>query len=252
MCKLIARARYRRGDMSVNAINLPHIFLGFCVLTFYWIPLLSRKGSPVHRLWGKAYFVLLAPILISVMPILLFGKGRMEPASFVQIVYLTICLGTVGFSGWRAIRQKADWGRFCDRTFGLLGFLTFAGGGALLAIGVGTGAGLAIVLSSIGLVYGGLMLHSYVMVAVPDPRWPLIWHTNSTAMLFSATHGSVSSVIWKSIFGPGEGDNVQIVAQALCLVLALALRLWIVRRFNLPVLAGALRSVPSASGLNRN
>jgi hypothetical protein len=235
----------RRNDMVVNVVNISHILLGFFVLAFYWVPLLSRKGGPVHRRWGKVYFWLLAPILISVVPILLLGKDRMEPASFVQIIYLTICLGTVGFTGWRAIRQKDCWSRFCDRIFGALGFLAFAGGCGLLAIGIGTGAGLAVVLSSIGIVYGGLILHSYFWVLVPDPRWPLIWHASAVSMLFSATHGSVSAVVWKSFFGPGEGDNVQIVTQTACLVLALAMRLWVVRRFDLPILPGAWRAAPA-------
>jgi hypothetical protein len=224
--------------MFVNTVNVAHILLGCFVVAFYWVPLLSRKGSPVHRRWGKVYFWLLAPILISVVPILLYGKDRMEPASFVQIIYLTICLGTVGFTGWNAIRRKADWAAFCNGKFAALGFLTFAGGCTLLAIGISVGAGLAMVLSSIGIVYGGLILHSYFLVSLPDPRWPLIWHTNAVSMLFSATHGSVSAVIWKSIFGPGDGDGVQIVTQAACLLIALALRLWIARHFGLPILPG--------------
>jgi hypothetical protein len=221
--------------MLINSAILPHVIIGFMVLSFYWVPLLSRKGGERHRKWGRAYFLSLVPILLSVIPIVLFTEKGVDPASVVQILYLTLCLGGIGYTGWNAIRRKAELERFRCLGFAYLGLAMLSGGLALLAIGLFNAAGLPVVLSSIGIVYGGAILRFYFIRTEPHRKWWLSWHLNAIALLFSATHGSVTAVLWKMTFGPGEGESVQIVAQSACLVLSLLLRIWAARRYGVPM-----------------
>ena len=54
----------------------------------------------------------------------------------------------------------------------------------------------------------------------------------------AAHYGSVSAVIWKSIFGHGEGDSVQIVTQTGALIIAGLLFVWIAGRHHVPLRFG--------------
>ena len=224
--------------MPYGLSSIPHIILGFCVLVLYWTPLLTRKGGSLHRRTGTWFFASLPPIIASVVPILLFGKGRLEPASVIQILYLALCVGTVGYTGWNAIRAKNDLSLFRTRSFGILAFAMFISGCLLVVVSILTGKVLILVFSTIGITYGGFMLRFWFMKQPVQPRWWLTWHVGSTCFLFSATHGSVSAVIWKSMFGHGEGDSVQIVTQTGALIIAGLLFVWIAGRHHVPLRFG--------------
>ena len=42
--------------MSSNVAIIVHIAIGSAAILFYWVALLSVKGSRRHRAWGKAFF----------------------------------------------------------------------------------------------------------------------------------------------------------------------------------------------------
>jgi len=157
--------------MPYGPYSIAHVVLGFFVLLLYWTPLLARKGSALHKRVGTWFFMALAPIVASVVPIVLFDLDRRGPAAFVQILYLALCIGTVSFTAWNASRCKNDLVRFRSTAFVILAVGMAASGCSLLAIGLATHSGLPIVFSTIGIGYGTAMLRFYRLGLHVQPRW---------------------------------------------------------------------------------
>jgi len=221
--------------MHYGPFSIPHVISGLAVLFLYWAPLVSQKGSERHKRLGRWFLVSLAPVVASVIPIVFFDQGRREPAAFIQIIYLALCVGTVGFVSWNAVRRKDDLARFRNGLFLGLAVAMFTSGLLLLGVGMAEGKGLPIVFSMIGIGYGSCMLRFALLRSGIQPRWWLTWHAGSTCFLFSATHGSASAVLWKALFGPGDGDSVQIVAQTLGLAAAILLFVFMTKRHHIPI-----------------
>src|SRR5688572_19290146 len=108
--------------MPITAATAPHIIIGFLVLCLYWVTLLSPKGGPRHRRTGKWFLLALTPVVVSVVPIVLFQAGQLQPAALVQVTYLSICIGTVGHSAWSAIVHKHNVSGFVTHGFVVRGF----------------------------------------------------------------------------------------------------------------------------------
>jgi hypothetical protein len=89
-----------------------HIAIGSAAILFYWIALLSIKGSPRHKAWGRAFMGTLVVVALSVGPVLLLRPGAFDPARVVQFIYIDLCLITVVTVGWTAIRWKNQLERF--------------------------------------------------------------------------------------------------------------------------------------------
>lgn len=224
--------------------NLPllaHLVAGGVTFVFFWGAVLAVKGSPRHRFWGRLFFISLVPVGLSVGGILILRSETFDPASMVQFIYLLLCLLTVGTVGWTAIRWKGDVERFRGPHFKLLGPAMFVSGAIVLAAGAASGQPLAMILSSIGLVYGSAMIRFAWLKTPLHPKWWLGWHLNSVLLLSSAVHGTLLAVVYRSLVDPTGFDAAQLVTQPGTLLLALALRVHIGRRRGVPLRFLAVR-----------
>jgi hypothetical protein len=229
--------------------NLPliaHLVAGGFTFLFFWGAVLAVKGSPTHRIWGRRFFVSLLPVGLSVGALLILRSDTFDPASMVQFVYLLLCLLTVGTVGWTAIRWKHDLARFRGWHFSLLGPAMFISGGVVLFAGAVSGQPLAMILSSIGLVYGAAMIRFSWLQAPPHPKWWLGWHLNSVLLLSSAVHGTLIAVIYRSLVDADGFDAAQLVTQPGTLLLALALRIYIGKQRGVPLRFAASRPTQPA------
>ena len=218
--------------------NLPllgHLVAGGLTFLFFWGAVLTVKGSPKHRMWGRRFFVSLLPVGLSVGAILVLRSETFDPATMVQFIYLLLCLLTVGTIGWTAIRWKKDLERFRGWHFNVLGPAMLISGAVVLFAGAVSGQPLAMILSSIGLVYGSAMIRFAWLRAPLHPKWWLGWHLNSVLLLSSAVPGTLLAVIYRSLFDPDGFDAAQLVTQPGTLLLALALRIHIGRQRGVPL-----------------
>lgn len=230
--------------------NLPlfsHLAAGSLTFLLFWTAVLTVKGSAKHRARGRLFFLSLLPVGISVGAILVLKSETFDRARMVQFIYLLLCLLTVGTVGWTAIRWKRDLDRFRGLHFRLLGPAMFASGAIVLAAGAASGQPLAMILSSIGLVFGAGMMRFAWMRSPPHPKWWLGWHLNSVLLLSSAVHGTLLAVIYRSLFDPNGFDAAQLVTQPGTLLLALALRALVGRQRGVPMRFAAMTPAHTAS-----
>jgi hypothetical protein len=212
-----------------------HLAAGGVTLLLFWGAILTVKGSPAHRARGRMFFISLVPVGLSVGGLLVLRSARFDPARMIQFLYLLLCLTTVGTVGWTSILWKRDLERFRGWHFRLLGPAMFASGGIVLTAGVVARQPLAVILSSIGLVYGAAMIRFAWLRAPPHPKWWLGWHLNSVLLLSSAVHGTLLAVLYRTFVDPHGFDAAQLVTQPGTLLLALALRFFIGRQRGVPM-----------------
>lgn len=214
---------------------LGHLVAGGVTFLLFWGTVLTVKGGPRHRARGRLFFLSLFPVGLSVGAILILRSDTFDPASMVQFIYLLLCLLTVGMVGWTAIRWKNDLDRFRGWHFRLLGPAMFVSGAVVLIAGIAARQPLAMILSSIGLVYGGGMICFARLRSPPHPRWWLGWHLSSVLLLSSAVHGTLLAVMYRTFVDPTGFDAAQLVTQPGTLLLALALRIYIGRQRGVPM-----------------
>lgn len=212
-----------------------HIALGSLGLLLYWATISRRKGSPTHRAAGRAFFATLLAVALSVGPVLLLRSGPFQPAYVVQFTYLALCLVTVSMVGWTAIRWKADLERFRGLHFRVLGAALFILGAGVLAAGLRGGDPVAIVLSWVGLAYGGAMVRFAWTRRPVLATWWMNWHLNATCGLFTAVHGTFLYVAWRWIAQAQPDPRVAALFHVLVLVVAVVMRLWFGSRRHVPL-----------------
>ena len=231
--------------------NLPllsHLVAGAFTLVFFWGAALSIKGGRPHRAWGKAFFLSLFPVGLSVGGILILRASTFDPARMVQFVYLLLCLLTVGTVGWTAIAWKNDPARFRGLHFRILGPAMFVSGLIVLTAGGLARQPLAMILSSIGLVFGGAMIRFAHFRGRVHPKWWLGWHLNAVLLLSSAVHGTLLAVLYRTLVDANGFDVAQLATQPFTLGLALVLRIAIGRRRGVPLGFGAAGPRLAAAG----
>jgi hypothetical protein len=111
----------------------------------------------------------------------------------------------------------------------------FASGAVVLAAGALSGHPLAMILSSIGLLYGAAMIRFAWMALPPHPKWWLGWHLNSVLLLSSAVHGTLLAVTYRTFIDPNGFDTAQLFTQPGTLLLAFGLRAYIGSQRGVPM-----------------
>ena len=223
-------------------INLPlvsHLVAGAFTFLLFWGAALSTKGGVAHRAWGKMFFLSLLPVGLSVGAILILRAHTFDPARMIQFVYLLLCLLTVGTVGWTAIAWKGDLERFRGAHFRILGPTIFVAGAVVLIAGALSRQPLAMILSSIGLIFGGAMIRFARVRGAVHPKWWLGWHLNAVLLLSSAVHGTLLAVLYRTLVDANGFDVAQLATQPFTLGLALVLRIAIGRRRGVPLGFGA-------------
>ena len=215
-----------------------HVAVGSTALALYWVPLVSGKGSPLHRRAGRAALLALLVVGLGIGPLLFTRPGPFDPAWVVQFVYLVACLAAVVRAGWRAITRKADAAAFRDRTFRAMGWTIFLLGFVVLAAGLAEGKAMTASFSVIGLFFGAMTIRAARAPAMP-PRWHLRWHLWAVALLFNAVHGTFLFVAWRALVAPEAGEGANLVAFWGTMAMGLAMRWHFGRRFGAPIGSGA-------------
>ncbi|MBX3607657.1 MAG: hypothetical protein KF788_20420 [Piscinibacter sp.] len=211
-----------------------HIAVGGLALLLFWATLLSLKGSLRHRRSGRAFFLTMLASVLTVPPVVLMRPVPFDPGRIVALVYLSVCVGTVVTLAWTAIRWKDQPERFRGPHFRVLGPLLAALGAVVLVAGLVKGDPVATVLSWVGLVFGGAMIHFARSRAALHPRWWLSWHVSAVFGLFTAVHGTLAFVVWRALVAP-DTDRADAAAwHAGVLVIALLMRTVVGRRRALP------------------
>lgn len=219
----------------MSTSTLAHIAVGSLALACYWTALVVRKGSKLHRRVGKVCLVLLVLTGFSVAPVLFTRPGPFDPAYVVQMLYLTVCLGTVSMLAFDAIRFKTQPERFRGRRFRISGPVLLGLGLVVLTAGLAERDPVAAVLSWVGLVYGGAMIAFARHRGPFHPRWWMSWHLHAVCGLFNAVNGTFAYVVVRWLELVEEGPMAQVAFQLLTIAGAVALRGWFGRKFRAPL-----------------
>ncbi|MEZ5644590.1 MAG: DUF2306 domain-containing protein [Burkholderiaceae bacterium] len=220
--------------MTHETAILLHAGIGTLALLLYWFGLGSRKGQTVHRRVGRSFFVAMWMVALSVGPLLFLRAGPFDPAHVVQFVYLAVAVMTVSTLGWTAIRWRQQPERFRGWHFRVLGPVLLLLGVVVMAGGLAGPDPVAVVLSSVGLFYGTTMIRFAWVRGPLHPTWWLNWHLNAVCGLFSAVHGTLLFVAWRSLVDPQVGPDTAAMFHLGALIASVVLRVWF----------GALRDVP--------
>jgi uncharacterized membrane protein len=237
--------------MSFDLAVAAHLFIGCIAVALYWGALLRPKGSAAHRLAGKAFFILLMGVALSVGFVLFLRPGAFDPAYVVQFAYLTVCLVVVSLLGWTSIRWKSRPEQFRGRHFKILGPIVLVLGAVVLTAGLRQGDPLPVVLSWVGLAYGAAMIRFAWMTAPLHPSWWLNWHLNATCGLFTAVHGNLLFVLWRWAFEPDASRLTSASFHLLVLAVAVVMRLGYGHQRKVPLrfsLQPAIQRAPPPAG----
>jgi hypothetical protein len=207
-----------------------HVSVGVVTLGTFWIAALARKGSVVHRRAGSIYLLSLVAILATsfVMLVARLRHGDASTAAF--IAFLTVYVGTSAWLARASIRSKGDPALLIGPFYRLLASLNLAAGVLMIGLFLITRIALILVLSTVGLVMGTAMWRM-VLRGPRDHRWWLEQHMNAATANFGATHGSFLSLAVASIVPALRHPLTSALVNAAVIVLALALRIWLGRRY---------------------
>lgn len=173
-------------------------------------------------------------VALTVGPVLFSRPGAFDPAYVLHFVYLSLCVFTVVTIGWTAIRWKNDVERFRGRHFRILAVVVFLVACTVFSAGAATSSGLAMILSWVGVAYGAAMMWFAWMVREPHPKWWLTWHLHAACGLFTAVHGTLLALGWRALIDPQADQAIAVTMQGVVLVIAVAMRLRLGYKHNVP------------------
>lgn len=170
-----------------------HVTAGTLALVGFWTAAALRKGSPRHRLVGRAYLLVMLAVIVSGVPLTIQRviDGNNIGAAFLG--YLLLLTATTVWGAWRAIRDKADPIAYTGAVFRGFGLANVLAGAGVLTLGISVGEPLLIGFSAVGLLAGKDMLTKRKQI-LGKPLW---WREEHyTAMLGNgvATHIAFLSI----------------------------------------------------------
>lgn len=191
-------------DVMRQGLLVVHVAAGLAALILFWVPALTRKGSPLHRRAGRWYTAAMAFITVTgfVLAASFLAGERWRAGLF--LLFLGVITGTSLWNGWRALRAKRDVARFITRAHVGVALLNVAGGLALMAFGISVKAPLLYAFGPVGLIIGGGMLG----LALRSPQDPKYWlYEHFTGMIGSgiASHVAFLAFGGRQLFDWGQG-----------------------------------------------
>ena len=165
-----------------TALLWPHIALGSVALLSMWVPLLSRKGSKLHRRAGWVYVAAMAVVSLTAlgMSALWLSSGLPDDRSRgLFFGFLGLLSANNNLYGLRALRLKR-------RAGPQLGALDVASSGGLALVGLGllgygaaSGQWLSAGFGALGLVLGAQQLRELLRPPTDKLRW---WFAHKSGM----------------------------------------------------------------------
>lgn len=170
-----------------------HIVVGVAALLTFWGAAGVRKGSGVHRRFGKAYLAAMS-LLLALTLVMAAGMVVADQAMrAVFNVYVALISIASVWMAWRSIADRHDINAYRGRTCKALCAALGAYGVFLLLMvpRMGEPARMAMVLAFavLGLAVFAALLRRIVRGA-DHPRWWLSEHLTAMALNFAATHAS--------------------------------------------------------------
>jgi hypothetical protein len=138
----------------LKALAFAHVAGGAVALVSFWIPALTKKGSPLHRQAGRVYTRAMSMVLATSLPlsIVQFTRGNWVGGTF--LLYLFIITGNALYVGRRALKSKAGPQHLITPTYIAFTWSTILGGAVVLVVGLVTKTWLLAGFSLIGLLTG--------------------------------------------------------------------------------------------------
>jgi hypothetical protein len=138
-----------------------HIAIGLAALVLFWVPALTKKGSPSHRRAGRWYVRAMTAITITGVILSLFYIFGPRWTSGVFLLFLGVITGTSLWNGWRVLRVKQDPARYYGtRGHRAVALLNVLGGLTLIGFGIVVKEPLFAAFGPVGVLIGGAMLGS--------------------------------------------------------------------------------------------
>ncbi len=170
-------------DQLMAALRLAHIAAGMTALVVAPAAMLTSKGGPAHRRWGKVYFWMMAVVAATAVVLSLY-----RPQIFLALIAVFSFYSA--FSGYRALYRKRplagqgpkgwDWaaaGVVVAASAMLLGLGIWRPGPAWERLGV-----VPVVFGVLGLVLGGRDLQRFARPPAARQQW---WFDHMGGMLGS-------------------------------------------------------------------
>jgi hypothetical protein len=208
-----------------------HVAAGTLALLGFWIAAALRKGSPRHRLVGRAYLLALVAVIVSGVPLTIQRAIDGHPVTAAFLAYLLLITATGVWTAWRAIRDKADPIAYTGRVFRGFGVANVLAGAGVLVLGIQVGSPLLMGFSAVGLFAGQDMLRKRRQI-IGKPLW---WRTEHyTAMLGNgvATHIAFLSLGLPRLLPSIDGAALHYVAWFGPLLVGVAAKTWLDRRYR--------------------
>lgn len=177
--------------MSVyQVLAITHIAAGVIALITFWIAGLAKKGSPVHKVAGKAYLIAMSGIVATGLPLSLLILAAGKPVIGGFLLYLVLIVASGLWQAWRAIRDKRDWARYVGPVYRVLAWANLAGGLGMIVLGLFFATQMQLVISSFSIIglLGFVQMRRFARSAPTDPRWWLSEHMGAMLGNAAATH----------------------------------------------------------------
>jgi hypothetical protein len=133
---------------TMSALLLVHILAGVTALAVAPIAMVTAKGGPTHRRWGKVYFWMMAVVAVTAVPL-----GLWRPNYFLILV--AVFSFYFAFRGYRILLRKnperGDGARAVDWGAAVATFLASA---ALVVLGISQPSPLWVRLAPVAIVFG--------------------------------------------------------------------------------------------------
>jgi len=225
-------------ETLIDALTRAHALAGTVTLLAFWSAAFARKGSPFHRMVGRAYLVTMVVVIVTILPMTLsyFFEDQWVGGTF--LLYLAVLVSHACLTAWRAIRYKRDFERFAGATFALGAVILGMAGLGVSALGWAFQSWLLIIFGLIGPI-SGIGAWKLRQSGPPDARWWLKQHYGAMIANGVATHIAFLQIGLMRVF-PGLGDTaIQHLAWFGPLAVGLAAGVWLDRRYMRPAMQAA-------------
>lgn len=166
-----------------------HLAGGAVALIAFWVPALTKKGSPIHRRGGRTYVRGMSVVMATSLPLSAasFVEGNWVAGTF--LLYLFVITATALYTGTRALKSKSGPGQLITPVYVALGWTTLIGGIVVLVLGLATRTWLLVGFSAIGLTAGPAQL-AFIRKPPTDPRY--WWYEHFGGMIGSGIAAHVA------------------------------------------------------------